>query len=172
VLEIGSEGATLLVGVAAVLAVGWGALLSVRSAVRGPAWALGHLSQASRVVPIALLVGTVAVFLVRPLWVGFAWLYIGGLVWWLSGLLRRNLVRLEAAGAFAEVPFEARVRIVRRARTMLLIGGGLLLALGLAAFSQGATAWVTAVLGAVLLLTAGAIRAEDRTGPENGAGRP
>lgn len=171
-LEVGSEGAVLLVGVAAVLAVGWGALLSVRSAVRGPAWALSHLESANRIVPLALLVGTVGVFAVRPLWVGFAWLYIGGLVWWLSGLLRRNLIRLDAAGALAEVPAEARVRIVRRARTMLLIGGGLLLAIGLAAFSQGATAWVTAALGAVLLVTAGVIRTDGSAGPGEGAGSP
>ncbi len=168
-LSVGSEGAVVLVGAAAILAVGWGALLSVRSAVRGPAWALGHLTAASRVVPLSLLLGSIAVFLVRPLWVGFAWMYIGGLVWWLSGLLRRNLVRLQEMGGFAEVPVEARIRIVRRARTMLLVGGVVLLGIGAAAYQQGATAWVTAALGAVLLLTAGIIRA-DESGAAGGAG--
>lgn len=159
-VTIGQEGAVLLVGVIAVSAVGWGAVLSVRSAIRGPAWALSHVRAVRRMLPLVVAAGLAVVFLVDPVWAGLAVVYVTALVWWLSGALRRNLERVEATGGFVEIPAESRRRIVRRSRGFLAAAGVLLFAIAAVAVESGATAVVVGALGLVLLGTAGVLGRE------------
>lgn len=162
-VAVGQEGAVLLVGAAAVAALGWGAILSVRSAVRGPEWALEHVRTVRRLLPIVIAAGVGVVFVVSPVWAGLAVLYVTALVWWLSGSLRRNLERIDAEGGFAPIPAESRTRIVRRARGLLVVAGILLLAIAAAGVGSGMTAVVTAVLGLVLVGAAGVLGRESTT---------
>jgi len=162
-IEVGQDGALIVAGMAAVAAVAWGANLSVRSATRGPAWALGHLSEAMRYLVGGFLVGAVVTFLIRPPWAGLAVTYVAAMVWFLATMLRRNLIRVEAAGGFVDVPAERRAQIVTTARRFLYLGALLLGAAGLAAGTQsGPAAWVTLAMALVLAGTAWGLRgAED-----------
>ena len=158
-IEIGQDGAILIAGLAAVAAVAWGANLSVRSAVRGPAWALSHLSGAMRYLVGGFAVGAAITILIRPPWAGLAVTYVAAMVWFLATMLRRNLIRVEAAGGFVEVPAERRAQIVTKARRFLYLGAALLAAVGLAAGAQsGAAGWVTLVMAVVLAGTAWGLR--------------
>jgi hypothetical protein len=163
-VAVGQEGAVLLVGFVAVAAVAWGAVLSVRSAVRGPEWALDHMRTVRRFLPILIAAGIAVVFLVSPVWAGLAVVYVTALVWWLSGSLRRNLERIEGEGGFAPIPPESRHRIVRRARGLLVVAGILLLAIAAVGIGSGMTALVTASLGLVLMAAAGLLGRESTTG--------
>ncbi len=158
-IELGRTGAVALVGLATAVAVGWGAYLSVRSATRGPAWALAHLGGAGRWLLAGLVAGLAATVLVRPPWAGLAVSYISGVVWWLSSMLRRNLARLEAAGGFGEVPAARRAEILRRVRRLL--GGGAAALVAIAVASGGAVGVVALGLGAVLAVAAVALRIPD-----------
>ncbi len=146
-------------GVIAVSAVGWGAVLSVRSAVRGPEWALSHVRAVRRML-LVVAAGLAVVFLVDPVWAGLAVVYVTALVWWLSGALRRNLERVEATGGFVEIPAESRRRIVRRSRGFLVAAGVLLFAIAAVAVESGATAVVIGAFGLVLLGTAAGLGRE------------
>jgi hypothetical protein len=149
VIDLGLDAAVVAVGAALVLVVGWGAWLSTRSAVRGPAWALAHLGPAGRAAPVGVGFGLLVTAAVRPLWVGAGVVYAAGMAWWLIVMLRRSLVRLEALGGLEEMPLDRRRAIVARARTGLLATGAALAVVGLAA-SAHPVGWVTLALGGVL----------------------
>lgn len=158
-IEVDQPAAIALVGVAATAAVGWGAVLSVRSATRGPAWALAHLTAAGPWMVLALIVGAAVTVGVRPPWAGLGVTYVVGVVWWLTTMLRRSLIRLEAAGGFGDVPLARRVAILRRARRLLGLGGAALVVVAVATGDPtGVTGIFALVLAAVLVGTAALIR--------------
>ncbi|GEM_PF-3228676 len=161
-IQVGQAGAIALVGAAALVAVGWGAFLSVRSAVRGPAWALDHLTGAGRWMLVGLVVGGAVTVLVRPPWAGLAVTYVVGVVWWLTSMLRRNLIRVEAAGGFGEVSPTRRAQILRRARRLLGMGAGALVAIAvLTGDLTGVTAVFALGLAGVLTVAAVGLRIPD-----------
>lgn len=148
------DAAILVIGVFVLIAVGWGANLSVRSAAAGPRWAMKHLDGLRRLW-LALLIGGAAItLLVRPFWVGAASVYIVAIMWFLSAMLLRNLHRVDTLDGFVEIDPERRGAILRRSRRFLLAGGLVLGLLGGLSFSAGPVAWVTLALGAVLIGTA------------------
>ena len=155
-IEVDQPAAIALVGVAATLAVGWGAFLSVRSATRGPAWALAHLSASGPWLVAGLIAGAAITVAVRPPWAGLAVTYVVGVVWWLSAMLKRNLIRVEEAGGFGEVPVARRAAILRRARRLLVFGGLALVGIALATGDLGGVTSLFALVLAVALLAAAA----------------
>jgi hypothetical protein len=82
-------------------------------------------------------------------------LYILAAVVFLSSTLRKSLMRLEALDGFDELPLDRRMRIVGRARRLLLILGLLLATLGGWALtaSAGTVALIVLALGATLMGT-------------------
>ncbi len=156
-IQVDQPAAIAIVAVAATVAVGWGAFLSVRSATRGPGWALAHLDASGRWLMGGLAVGAVITLVVRPPWAGLAVTYIVGVVWWLSTMLRRNLIRVEAAGGFGEVPVDRRAAILRRARRLLVFGGLALVAIALATGDLTGVTGLFALALAVALLGAAAL---------------
>ncbi|HEY5652236.1 MAG TPA: hypothetical protein VIW46_12365, partial [Acidimicrobiia bacterium] len=125
-IDVSAEVAIAVVGLVAVVAVGWGANLSVRSATNGPEWALEHLSGLRRVWPALIGVGVVSTALLSPIWLGLALVYIVAAVWFLSASLLRNLHRLQNLDGFADIGVERRTMIVARARRYLVAGGVLM----------------------------------------------
>lgn len=148
-----------VVSLAALLVVGWGASVSVRSATRGPAWALQHLRHSSAVVTAGLVLGVVVLAAVRPVWVGLTVFYMAAMAWWLTTSLRRNLERVEASG-FDEVPTERRRELVARARRWMVGGAAVIGAVAVFDLAGGGTAaWpFTLALAAVLALSAALLR--------------
>lgn len=163
-IALGIDAAILVIGVFVLVAVGWGANLSVRSAAAGPRWAMGHLDGLRRLWPSLLIAGAAIALLVRPFWVGAAAVYIVAVMWFLSAMLLRNLHRLEALDGFVEIDPERRVAILRRSRRFLFAGGLVLALLGGLSFSAGPVAWVTLALGAVLVGTAARLTGTQEAG--------
>lgn len=156
-IELGQDAAVLVVGLWAVAAVGWSSYVSVRSAAAGPAWALAHLARLRPVWIALAAVGLAALVAFSPIWTGMGILYVLAAVVFLSSTLRKSLMRLEALEGFDELPLERRMRIVGRARRLLLILGLVLAGLGgwALAVSAGSVAWIVVALGATLVGTAG-----------------
>jgi hypothetical protein len=111
-----------------------------------------------------VILGLVLTAVVSPLWVGLAVLYVALTVLLLSSMLRRSLTRLEEAGGLDDLPIERRTEIVRRARAMILVSGLVLAGVGLLGSASGAgpVAWIPALLGLTLVMTAVSLSAEGR----------
>lgn len=155
-IEIGSDAALLVLGAAISTVAAWGSSISIRSASRGPRWALDHLGSIRPLVLGGVLVGIVLTLLVRPVWTGLAVSYVAITVLLLAALLRRALTRLDEHGGLEELPIERRRQIVARARRMILGAGVILAAIGVGgvAAGVGAVGWIPLVLGATLVITA------------------
>jgi hypothetical protein len=162
--ELGQDAALLVLGLAVIVVVAWGASISVRSASRGPRWALDHLAAVRPAIFGGVILGLVLTAVVSPLWVGLAVLYVALTVLLLSSMLRRSLTRLEEAGGLDDLPIERRKEIVRRARAMILVSGLVLAGVGLLGSASGAgpVAWIPALLGLTLVMTAVSLSAEGR----------
>jgi hypothetical protein len=153
-IELSDDAAIAVAGVVVILAVGWGANMSVRSAANGPQWAMDHLSGLRRVWPGLVGLGVVAMVVFSPIWLGLAVVYVVASIWFLSATLLRNLHRLHTLEGFADIGIERRTEILARSRRYL-IGGGLVLGLvGAATVTYGIVAWVAILLGVVLIGTA------------------
>lgn len=163
-IEIGSEAALVIVGIAVTIVTAWGASISIRSASRGPRWALGHLAAVRPFIFAGVVAGLVITAVFRPVWAGLATLYVAVTVLWLSAMLRRALVRLDEAGGLDELPIARRRQIVQRARTMILVAGVVVAAIGVGGTLAGAGAvgWVPTVLGFTLVVTAVSLSAESQ----------
>lgn len=162
--ELGPDAALFVLGLAVVVVVAWGASISVRSASRGPRWALDHLATVRPAIFGGVILGLALTAVVRPLWVGLAVLYVALTVLLLSSMLGRSLTRLQDAGGLEELALERRQAIVRRARTMILVSGLVLAGVGLLGSAGGAgpVAWIPALLGLTLVVTAVSLSAEGR----------
>lgn len=163
-IEIGSEAALVVVGIAVTIVTAWGASISIRSASRGPRWALEHLAAVRAWIFAGVATGVVITAAVSPLWAGLATLYVALTVLLLSAMLRRALVRLDDAGGLDGLPIARRRQIVQRARTMILVAGVVVAAIGVGGTLAGAGAvgWVPTALGATLVVTAVYLSAESR----------
>ena len=161
-IELGSEAALLVVGVAVTAVTAWGSSISVRSAARGPRWALEHLARVRPFVFAAVLAGLVLTFVLSPVWVGLAVLYVALTVMLLATMLRRALIRLDESGGLEQLPIERRREIVGRARRLILISGLVLAAVGVGAIAAGAgsVGWVLGMLGGTMVVTAVVLSAE------------
>lgn len=118
-LEVGTPAGTAIVVGAMGLVIGWGSVLSVRSAVRGPGWALNHLTAVGRWLRAAIAIAVLAVVLVRPIWVGLTLVYVVAVVWWIVRSIGGNLRMVEATGGFVEIPLDRSRLIVKKARVGL-----------------------------------------------------
>ncbi len=147
------------VGAVSVALVGsavWAGLLSGRSALRGPEWALGH---ARRSVPLLLIVaglGLVAAVALRPAWVGLTVTYVGALLAWVERSLARTLGRVQQAGGFVPLEPARREAVVGRTIRWLLGAAALVAAVGVLDLGwRGPVAWLDFALA--LWLVAGAL---------------
>lgn len=162
-ITLAPDAGLLVVGAFVVGAAGWGSLVSIRSAARGPAWALEHLRAVRPVVVGSTLAGLALSVLVRPVWVGLSALYVAVAVGALTVMLRRTLQRLEQAGGMEPLSYERRRAIVSRARRLLIVSGATLVVIGVAgAVAGSAVGWVTLSLGATLVATAALLSADER----------
>lgn len=153
-IELSDDAAIAVAGLVVILAVGWGANMSVRSAANGPQWAMDHLSGLRRVWPGLIGLGVVAMVVFSPIWLGLAVIYVVASIWFLAATLLRNLHRLHTLDGFADIGIERRTEILARARRYL-IGGGVVLGLvGAATLTYGVVGWVAILLGVVLVGTA------------------
>ncbi|HSJ29041.1 MAG TPA: hypothetical protein VLB67_12600 [Acidimicrobiia bacterium] len=163
-IQLGQEAALLVIGIAVTVVAAWGSSVSIRSAARGPRWALDHLASVRPWVVGGVLIGLVLAAAVRPLWVGLVVLYVALTVVFLAAMLRRALVRLEEAGGLDDLPIERRREIVARARRTIGIAGVVIGAIGVGGSLAGAgpVGWIPALLGLTLVVTAVSLSAEAR----------
>ena len=152
-IALGTDAAVIVVGLVAIVAVGWGANLSVRSAANGPEWAMNHLAGLRRLWPGLVGLGVVAMAVFSPIWIGLAVIYIVAALWFLSASLLRNLHRLHTLEGFVDIGIERRTEILLRSRRYLIGSGVVLGLLGAAALTVGIVGWVAILLGAVLVAT-------------------
>lgn len=152
----------MVVGIAVTAVAAWGSSISVRSAARGPRWALDHLARVRPFVLGGVLIGLALTVLARPVWAGLAVLYVAMTVLLLATMLKRALLRLQESGGLEDLPIERRREIVVRARRLILAAGVLLAAIGAGAVAAGAGAvgWIPGLLGLTLIVTAVALSAE------------
>lgn len=153
-IALGPDAAIMVAGLVAVVAVGWGANLSVRSAANGPQWAMEHLTGLRRLWPGLIGLGVLAMIVFSPIWIGLSVVYIVAALWFLSASLLRNLHRLHTLEGFVDIGVERRTEILARARRYLIGGGIALGLLGAAALAYGIVGWVAILLGGVLVATA------------------
>lgn len=152
-IDLGPDAAIVVAGLAVIVAVGWGANLSVRSAANGPQWAMEHLGGLRKLWPGLIGLGVLATIVFSPIWVGLAVVYVVAAMWFLSATLLRNLHRLHTLEGFVDIGAQRRAEILGRARRYL-IGGGLALGLlGGASLTYGIVGWVAILLGLVLVGT-------------------
>ncbi|MEX2280374.1 MAG: hypothetical protein WEA76_09850 [Acidimicrobiia bacterium] len=163
-IELGPDFALVIVGVAVSVVAAWGSSISIRSAARGPRWALDHLARIRPFLFGGVVAGVFLTIVVRPLWAGLATLYVALTMLFLAAMLRRTLLRLDDAGGLGELPIERRRKIVQRARTLILVAGVVLAAIGVGGTMAGAgpVGWMPAVLGATLVVTAVSLSTESR----------
>lgn len=164
--------AASVVGVAVLLAVGWGASLSLRSATRGPGWALHHL-RATRPYLLGAGVGGLALpFVARPRWMGAGMLYVVVSVALASVLVHRALSRVEAAGGLDHVPLERRAGVLAGTARWMIAGGALLMALSaIDAVGRGWEAVIGLLVGGALTATGVAVRRRSRMMSSLGRGQ-
>ena len=160
-IGLSPDAAIAVAGLVAVVAVGWGANLSVRSATSGPEWALEHLSGLRRLWPGLIGLGLVAAVVFSPIWLGLSLVYIVATVWFLSASLLRNLHRLQTLDGFVDIGAERRTQIISRARRYLIGGGVLMGVLGAISVGFGAIGWIAVLMGLVLVGTALLLDAPD-----------
>ena len=153
-IALSNDAAIVVAGFVVILAVGWGANMSVRSAANGPQWAMDHLSGLRRLWPGLIGLGVVAMVVFSPIWLGLSVVYVVASVWFLSATLLRNLHRLHTLEGFVDIGIERRTEILSRARRYLIGGGVALGLLGAATLTYGVVGWVAILLGAVLVGTA------------------
>ncbi len=116
-----SDQAVGALGVVVVALVGGGAWFSVRSAVVGPRWALGR-TRAMMVGGWGLsALGIAATGLDAPPWLAAALVYVGVMVVLLAWVLRRILTRVAEVGGLDEIDPVVRLKVIRRARTGLMV---------------------------------------------------
>jgi hypothetical protein len=117
------DAAVAVFGGIVVAVVGGAAWFSVRSAVRGPRWALARapIARAAGVVLLVLGIG-LWMFGGQP-WLGLATVYLAAMVLLMGFLLRRSLSRVEALGALDDVSAGVRADVLRRAKLGLAAGG-------------------------------------------------
>lgn len=160
-IGVSADVAIVIAGLVAVVAVGWGANLSVRSATHGPEWALEHLSGLRRLWPPLVGLGVVAAVAFSPIWLGLALIYIVATVWFLSASLLRNLHRMQNLDGFVDIGVERRAEIVSKARRYLITGGVVMGLLGALAVGFGVIGWIAILMGLVLVGTALLLDASD-----------
>ena len=153
-IELSDDAAIAVAGLVVVLAVGWGANMSVRSAASGPQWAMEHLGRLRRLWPALIGLGVAAMLLFSPIWLGLSVIYVVASVWFLSATLLRNLHRLHTLEGFVDIGVERRTEILARARRYLIGGGVFMALLGAASLTYGVVGWVAILLGVVLIGTA------------------
>ena len=153
-IALSNDAAIVVVGFVVILAVGWGANMSVRSAAIGPQWAMEHLNGLRRIWPGLIGLGVAAMAVFSPIWLGLAVIYVVASVWFLSATPLRNLHRLHTLEGFVDIGIERRTEILAKARRYLIGGGVALGLLGAASLAYGIVGWVAILLGAVLVGTA------------------
>lgn len=146
-IPLGSGASAALVGVAAMIVVGWGAWLSIGSSRNGPDWAHSVLVRWRRLPWLAAAVGVVLAVVVAPVWVGVSVVYIGAVTGWLMRTVRRSLDRVRLVYGGFDAPAATSASVSTRAVTWLLVGSVVLA--GVAVWDIAARGW-SGLFGLVL----------------------
>lgn len=147
-----------------VCAAAWASWVSVRSAVRGPGWALGHFRSTARFTVPAAILSAVVVVVLRPVWVGLSIGYTVAAVALLAWAAGRRLERLAALGGFDPLDSARRGAIVLAARRALILGGAVLIGVAglLLQAGGGPSTWILAAVGGVVSVNGLAIGSGQR----------
>jgi hypothetical protein len=147
---IPTETGLLVAAVVPVAVIGWAMLFSVEAARRGPAWALRHLAMVSTVLKMALVLGAVAILVVRPIWIGLGIAYPLAVALLLVVGRQRQLGMIEREIGFGEVQSDIRDRLLAKLRRGLIVVGGISLVVGFLLASVGVVqAWVLGSLAPI-----------------------
>lgn len=161
-IALGTDGATAIVSLMVVIAIGWAVFLSIGSAARDATWARRQIRIGSFGVVGLGAVGALALIWVEPVWVGVAGLYIAAIVWVMSRSVRASLRRAEVFGGAAISDERRRELLGGTARWMALAAAAMVL-VTIADWSwRGPVAAADAVLA--LVFGAGAVAARRLTG--------
>ena len=146
----------LLIGAAVPVAViGWAIIFSVEAARRGPSWSFRHLQIVANVLQPALALGTVAILVVRPVWVGLSAAYpLAVALLMVIGRRRQLAAAIRNLGdremGFGEVGPAVRENLLARLRMGLIVVGISSLIVGLLLASSGVSqGWVVGALAPV-----------------------
>ncbi|NIA26283.1 MAG: hypothetical protein GWP04_12060 [Gammaproteobacteria bacterium] len=146
------------VAVAVVATVGvlgglWGGMVSTRSALNGPEWAMEHLRKTMPIAVALSVLSIVVLILVRPTWVGIGVLYTTGMVAFMSRGVSRSLQTVADGVGLAPITQDGRQRILLRSARMLIFVGAALAVIALLDYRwRGAPARFDWVLVAMMLI--------------------
>lgn len=167
-MEVGVDTALWVAVAAPVLVVGWSMWFAARAAVSGPAWALQHLRLATPVMTAGLVLGFVATVLIRPSWMGLAFMYPLMIGTWLAISRRRQLKLVDMDGGFGEIDPAMKARLVSGLGKGLRVAAALAWFGGLGVVAYGvAQGWLVALLGPVAVATAMHVTRRSRIQPDN-----
>ena len=154
-MDLGPDAALWVAVAAPVLVIGWSMAFAAKSAISGPAWALGHLRIATPSLLAGVVAGVAATTLVTPVWMGLSVLYPFAVGTWMAAARRRQLAFVERDGGFGEIDPHVRYRVSRGLGRGLHIAGALAWFTGLLVVLLGvAQGWLIALLGPVAVLIA------------------
>jgi hypothetical protein len=154
-MEVGVDTALWVAVAAPVLVVGWSMWFAAHSAVSGPAWALNHLRVATPLMTAGLVLGLFAMALVRPVWMGLAYVYPVAIGTWLAISRQRQLALVQFDGGFGEIDAAVKARLASGLSRGLRVAAALAWFGGLAVVANGvAQGLLVAMLGPVAVVTA------------------
>ncbi len=152
-ITLSLEAGVDVVATVAVLGGLWGGVISTRSAINGPQWAMEHLRKTLPVVVVLSVVAIVVTLLVRPLWVGVGVLYTTGTIAFMTRGVSRSLQRVAETGGFVPITEDGKRRILlRSARMLVFVGVALAVVALLDQGWRGAPARYDWVLVALMLI--------------------
>jgi hypothetical protein len=152
--------ATAIVSAFVVAALSWFAFLSVGAAANEAGWARRQMRSVAIGSAAVGAVGVVLMLWARPIWVGFAMLYVAGIVWFMARSVRAGLRRVDAIGGADISPGRRRLLLLSTSRWMWLVAAGLVVVTLIDWRWRGVPAVADAVLAAVF--ATGAWRAGER----------
>ncbi len=124
---ISDDVALLAVGASVVALALWGSYVGIRSADRGPVWAVPHLRKATSLLLAASAMGVVAAALAEHAWLGVALAYVAGVGYWIGRGVLKTMIRVDAPARTELLPPERTAALLEKtSRTLLTAGGALL----------------------------------------------
>ena len=134
-VEVSLETGAVIAAFAGVLGGLWGGMVSVRSATKGPQWALDYLKKSYPILLVLLVASIAVTLLVSPGWVGISLVYVTGIIAWMPRSVSKSLERVRTAGTFEPLPPDRQAAILARASRWLLIGGAVIVLIAILDFT-------------------------------------
>ena len=149
-----NQGATAVVSVFVVAALGWAAILSVGAAAHEASWAKRQMTRAAVATAVLAAIGMIALIWIQPAWVGITLLYISGIVWLMTRSVRASLRRVDAIGGALISPSRRKVLLLTTSRWMWIVAFALTVVALIDWGWRGPLAFADGVLAAVFAAAA------------------